>query len=816
MHTLGVLCSGRRRAVCPQRVQGIVGQHTPPHQAPESVERFAGIAAAGGLLNLLKERSSMRLQERNDRRLPLLHFCSLFPDPCSLRHRPQRFQLLRQIQPNPSVALANRVEADPVHLARRNQGVEIGGAIAADARGKNLRLQNGRGQRRALQVLDRVQQGIQAAPGLDDALPARDQPGEHGLLDWLNLLPKPCERFPANSPQHLRIAPLAMHAARAKTALDDAPQAHQALQRRVHAGQRQTEAGSTFLRREWAVGAGIAAQQVERRLRRRSQERGGKPGRKRHAERIAVARGVLHGDQPSLAGHCNLQHALRVYQLCGQRLRVLRGNPAAQRFARQVAEAEEQVVHGIQVARLVALGERLQLLFRHFDRVQVEQLAQVGVAHQFAKLVLVDRQRLRAALGQRRIAVVDVIGDVAKQQRGREWRRRLRVDGGHAQRAAGDVTQHLQQRRHVEDIAQTLAIGFEQDGKAGVAAGHGQQIVGALALQPQRRAAVCPPARQQQGAGGALTELCRKQRGRAELPLHQLRRLGRRQQQRAHVRRSVRLGKAQHEAVLAAHGFHVRASVGADLCRRRHRPGRVDPAAEWSEDADAPVAQFIADALDDDVAVVGNDGGCDLLVRQILHQVLRGSGLQVVGFDQGGDPDRPRHLAQLTHQGPDAPAKLHRASGAVSVPERHLAGIARGGHDQNAVVGNLFDAPGRSAQDEGLAGLALVDILLVEFADPHRLGALAGKEDAIESAIGDGAAVQNCDPLGAAARREPVAGAVPGDAGTKLGELVGWIEAGEHVEHASEDLGAQSGERRGAADQREQGSTRDAGAGIVL
>jgi hypothetical protein len=80
-----------------------------------------------------------------------------------------------------------------------------------------------------------------------------------------------------------------------------------------------------------------------------------------------------------------------------------------------------------------------------------------------------------------------------------------------------------------------------------------------------------------------------------------------------------------------------------------------------------------------------------------------------------------------------------------------LPGSPGAGDDQNAVVRDLFDAPRRSAQDEGLAGLALEDHLLVQFADAHRLGALAGKEDAIESAIGDGAAVQNRDPLGAAA-----------------------------------------------------------------
>ena len=76
---------------------------------------------------------------------------------------------------------------------------------------------------------------------------------------------------------------------------------------------------------------------------------------------------------------------------------------------------------------------------------------------------------------------------------------------------------------------------------------------------------------------------------------------------------------------------------------------------------------------------------------------------------------------------------------------------------------------------------------------PTRIGlaAFAGEEDAVEAAVGNGAAVEDRDALDALARREPVARAVPGDARPQLGELVGGIAAGEHVEHAVEDASAE-------------------------
>ena len=78
---------------------------------------------------------------------------------------------------------------------------------------------------------------------------------------------------------------------------------------------------------------------------------------------------------------------------------------------------EQQIVDPVHGARAIPLVQLLQLRLDRRERVGVEQFAQFRFAQQLTKLRLVDRQRLRPALGQRRIAVVEVVGDVAKQQR---------------------------------------------------------------------------------------------------------------------------------------------------------------------------------------------------------------------------------------------------------------------------------------------------------------------------------------------------------------------------------------------------------------
>ncbi len=99
------------------------------------------------------------------------------------------------------------------------------------------------------------------------------------------------------------------------------------------------------------------------------------------------------------------------------------------------------------------------------NRIRVEQIAQLDLAEQLAQLRLIDRQCLSPAFGERGIAVVEVVGDIAKQQRRGKGRRHGGVHGRHADLAPFHQAERLDQRRHVEDVAQTLAVRFEDNRK---------------------------------------------------------------------------------------------------------------------------------------------------------------------------------------------------------------------------------------------------------------------------------------------------------------------------------------------------------------
>ena len=68
------------------------------------------------------------------------------------------------------------------------------------------------------------------------------------------------------------------------------------------------------------------------------------------------------------------------------------------------------------------LGQPLQLELEVGHRLRVEQLAQLLGPEQLAQQLAVQRQRLGAALGQRRVALVHERADVVEQQRARERR----------------------------------------------------------------------------------------------------------------------------------------------------------------------------------------------------------------------------------------------------------------------------------------------------------------------------------------------------------------------------------------------------------
>ncbi len=107
---------------------------------------------------------------------------------------------------------------------------------------------------------------------------------------------------------------------------------------------------------------------------------------------------------------------------------------------------------------------------------------------------------------------------------------------------------------------------------------------------------------------------------------------------------------------------------------------------------------------------------------------------------------------ERAHQLADGASELQRPAGGVRLPERHLARFARRRRDEHAVVRDLLDAPGRGAEQERLADAALEHHLFVELADARAGPALAGEEHAVEAAIGNRAAVDDGDALGAFAR----------------------------------------------------------------
>ena len=368
----------------------------------------------------------------------------------------------------------------------------------------------------------------------------------------------------------------------------------------------------------------------------------------------------------------------------------------------------------------------------------------------------------------------------------------------HAELALLDRAQSLDERGHVEDVAQALAISLEQQRELGIARGHAEQIVGALAQLPKRRALVGAAARQQQRAACSLAKAPGKQRRRSQLAQHKLHGLGGLDKNPIGVGRLVGVGEAQHKSVVAPQRFHFRAAGSADTSSHRHRPGNVNAAAERREDADAPVAELVAAALDDDRPVVGNLAGRIGLVCEKAKQILGGTGIEIVLVDEARERCWLRQGAQLADHGADAAAEFERTSGAVALPERHLAWLAGSGRHEHAVVRNVGDAPCGRAEDERLVGMRLEDHLLVKLAHAHRLALSEGKEDTVEAAIGDGSGIQNRQARRAVARRDNIAYSVPRQTRTQLAELLGRVAAAEQIEHAVEGGARERTERSGS------------------
>ena len=110
--------------------------------------------------------------------------------------------------------------------------------------------------------------------------------------------------------------------------------------------------------------------------------------------------------------------------------------------------------------------------------------------------------------------------------------------------------------------------------------------------------------------------------------------------------------------------------LGADLRRERQAPGGVDAAAVGREHAEAPVADLVAEALDDDRLVRGDDPRRGLLLAQVGDEVLGRAAVEVVVLRE---LLRGR-VHRLAGEGADRLAELGGAADPVAAPERHRAG----------------------------------------------------------------------------------------------------------------------------------------------
>ena len=280
------------------------------------------------------------------------------------------------------------------------------------------------------------------------------------------------------------------------------------------------------------------------------------------------------------------------------------------------------------------------------------------------------------------------------------------------------------------------------------------------------------------------------------------------------VERGVALGQPDRDAVVRPDRLDLHAQPLADPRFERQRPWLMDPAAERGQQAQSPVAQLVAEALDDD-PLVGRQGARRLaLVIEIGEQVGGGSLVEVVRLAQQGRRGGPALVApgevrlELADEGAHRAAELDRPADRVALPERQLAGHARRRRHGHPVAADLVDPPAARAEDDDVAvhpGAELVDHLLVELADPTagRPG-LAGHEHAEQAAIRDRAAARDGHDARVAPALDRVGHPVPDDARLELGELVGRVGAGEHAEDALEDLAGQRLVGRRAGDDGEQ------------
>ena len=78
------------------------------------------------------------------------------------------------------------------------------------------------------------------------------------------------------------------------------------------------------------------------------------------------------------------------------------------------------------------------------------------------------------------------------------------------------------------------------------------------------------------------------------------------------------------------------------------------------------------------------------------------------------------HSDKLTGHGANCTTKVERTSRTIAAPKRHLSRLSGGRNDQDTIVRNIDNSPGRSTQQKHVSRTSLEHHLFVEFPDATR------------------------------------------------------------------------------------------------
>ena len=170
--------------------------------------------------------------------------------------------------------------------------------------------------------------------------------------------------------------------------------------------------------------------------------------------------------------------------------------------------------------------------------------------------------------------------------------------------------------RQVEDVLQALAVGLEDDREGRVLARDLEERLRLQPLLPKRRPLIGPPPRNQQRPRRVLAEARSEERRVADLVDDQVLDLLGIDQHEVAGRRGVGVGEVDRDPVVRPDRVGVEAERLAHAGRERERPGRVHPGSERRQDAEPPVADLVAEALDDDRPVGRKSAGRRGLLAQ--------------------------------------------------------------------------------------------------------------------------------------------------------------------------------------------------------